>query len=63
MKNWLSEVQKFYRIRLLFECATYDYRIQSVAAPEGGRGRSPPNTNGFELREWESIIEKILNFR
>ena len=23
LKNWLSEVQKFYRIRLLFECATY----------------------------------------
>ena len=23
MKNWLSEVQKFYRIRLLFKCTTY----------------------------------------
>ena len=27
MKNWLSEVQIFYRIRLLFECATYKYSI------------------------------------
>ena len=25
MKNWLSEVQKFYRIRLLFKCTTYIY--------------------------------------
>ena len=30
MKNWLSEVQKFYRIRLLFEFATYLYLWDSA---------------------------------
>ena len=46
--------------------AIYDYRIQSVAAPEGGdREIVLPRTQILELREWESIIENFkfsLNF-
>ena len=35
-----------------------------VAAPGGEEpGECPPNTKFLELREWESIVEKISNIR
>ena len=36
--------------------------LAPVAAPRG-TGETPPNTKVLELREWESIVGKISNFR
>ena len=55
----ISHAKPLYSTSWLF--AIYDYRVQSVAAPE--RGSFPPNTNFLELIDWESLIEKISNFR
>ena len=37
--------------------------LAPVAAPEGKPGGRPPNIKFLELREWESIVGKISNFR
>ena len=36
--------------------------LAPVAAPVGKTGGTPPNTKCLELREWESIVGKILHF-
>ena len=37
--------------------------LAPVAATMGKTGGMPPNTKFLELREWESIVVKISNFR
>ena len=51
MKNWLSEVQKFYWIRLLFECTTY---IRVSYERQISEQTCNPRDNGGSWRLWRS---------